>query len=943
MGYYEGNTTVTIRLTTNDNKKINIPLITDEFRSVKFDVMENSDIADCFRKIKTINDFAALVSDIYGKGYDNDFLAGLKSKNLTIDDFKTIKIEEKIESEYGETICCDITLDLSENSVEIAKTWDSEENYASEFDVIYLKGFDSPLDKEVIEKYNLVGKNAPTEKGKIGDDVYYFYCESSGLVIIYGTGEMWCLVEDWKAYGYFDEYKINEVIIDSGVTSICCNLIYDSVDFIRSVTISGTVKTIENAALDNYIIKKIVAPKGSEAEKYAKDNKIPFEALSSEAIAEKEKKSTAKAKVKKEEEKEKLVRVMIRKIGECTTKPVIKNKNFVLTFLSSEQEEKITSYITQKGGFVRSSTVLDTDYIIIADGNWNGESAKSKRALELNTTRGKNIKALTETDFWRFMGKDEYDEDEYDEDEYDEDVYDEDEYDEDEYDEDYSLNADVEDEDDDDEYITVAEAIEKISAIEADLKALAAEADAMAKEAEKREKEEKKKAQANKPKKKIKKTDFYIEDGELRAYHGNAEVVVIPDGVRVIAEYGLSEAEFVTEIIISESVEIIRDEAFVGTSITSIEIPASVKEIGEGVFNFCELLENISVSENSENYCSVKGALYTKDKKKLIAFPEVITQEKQETPSFVTEIGGFAFGRVNNIKELTITDNVVNLSENSFSNINSLEKVVFGKNVKSVPENAFNRDWKLEKVVLNDGLEFIGKEAFAFCDIKEITIPGTVETIGEKAFENNRPLEKVVVNEGVKSIGARCFAACGKLEEVYLPKSLEKIRANAFQSTRSLKSIYIPEDSPAIESVRKLAEKAGIAVMTTSTVLNNSTVKSTQKSSISTVNGSASPEQLQSEIDNLGKEIASLEGSKKKAVGAKFGRVLAIIFIILGVVFALLGEAFFGVFEIIVSILMLIGTSSSIGDAKEHNKKIDGEIQKKRAKLNELQKQNGGK
>lgn len=758
MGYYEGNTTVTIRLTTNDNKKINIPLITDEFRSVKFDVMENSDIADCFRKIKTINDFAALVSDIYGKGYDNDFLAGLKSKNLTIDDFKTIKIEEKIESEYGETICCDITLDLSENSVEIAKTWDSEENYASEFDVIYLKGFDSPLDKEVIEKYNLVGKNAPTEKGKIGDDVYYFYCESSGLVIIYGTGEMWCLVEDWKAYGYFDEYKINEVIIDSGVTSICCNLIYDSVDFIRSVTISGTVKTIENAALDNYIIKKIVAPKGSEAEKYAKDNKIPFEALSSEAIAEKEKKSTAKAK-----------------------------------------------------------------------------------------------------------------------------------------------------------------------------------------EAEKREKEEKKKTQANKPKKKIKKTDFYIEDGELRAYHGNAEVVVIPDGVRVIAEYGLSEAEFVTEIIISESVEIIRDEAFVGTSITSIEIPASVKEIGEGVFNFCELLENISVSENSENYCSVKGALYTKDKKKLIAFPEVITQEKQETPSFVTEIGGFAFGRVNNIKELTITDNVVNLSEKSFSNINSLEKVVFGKNVKSVPENAFNRDWKLEKVVLNDGLEFIGKEAFAFCDIKEITIPGTVETIGEKAFENNRPLEKVVINEGVKSIGARCFAACGKLEEVYLPKSLEKIRANAFQSTRSLKTIYIPEDSPAIESVRKLAEKAGIAVMTTSIVSNNSTVKSTQKSSISTVNGSASPEQLQSEIDNLGKEIASLEGSKKKAIGAKFGRVLAIIFIMLGVVFALLGEAFFGVFEIIVSILMLIGTSSSIGDAKEHNKKIDGEIQKKRAKLNELQKQNGGK
>ena len=64
-----------------------------------------------------------------------------------------------------------------------------------------------------------------------------------------------------------------------------------------------------------------------------------------------------------------------------------------------EELELMEAYITQNGGAVRSSTVLNTDYLIIGDKSY-GDTVKAKRALELNKNRGKNIKAMQERDFW---------------------------------------------------------------------------------------------------------------------------------------------------------------------------------------------------------------------------------------------------------------------------------------------------------------------------------------------------------------------------------------------------------------------------------------------------------------------------------------------------------------------------------------------------------------
>ncbi len=79
----------------------------------------------------------------------------------------------------------------------------------------------------------------------------------------------------------------------------------------------------------------------------------------------------------------------------------MKGKNFVLTGLGMNFEKDdsyVSELITKSGGVIRSSTVLDTDYLIY-DTEHGVETTKYKRAIELNQKKGKNIQFLTVQQF----------------------------------------------------------------------------------------------------------------------------------------------------------------------------------------------------------------------------------------------------------------------------------------------------------------------------------------------------------------------------------------------------------------------------------------------------------------------------------------------------------------------------------------------------------------
>jgi len=136
-----------------------------------------------------------------------------------------------------------------------------------------------------------------------------------------------------------------------------------------------------------------------------------------------------------------------------------------------------------------------------------------------------------------------------------------------------------------------------------------------------------------------------------------------------------------TEVVIPEGVKVIKRYAFgVGTA-TMAYIPASVEEIQAAAFGYNEDLDNsfldFIVDEDNENYCSYEHALYTKDKKTLVAYPGGRTDTEVIIPEGVTRLACEAFWHVDHIGSL----------------------------------------------VLPDSLEVIDNYAFEQCEISEITIP----------------------------------------------------------------------------------------------------------------------------------------------------------------------------------------------------------------------------
>ena len=85
-----------------------------------------------------------------------------------------------------------------------------------------------------------------------------------------------------------------------------------------------------------------------------------------------------------------------REISAVPESIVFQGKNFVHT--SCSNEAMIDAFVCSRGGTVRSSTVQNTDYLVIGN-EIDHPTTKIRRAKELNAS-GKSIVAMTECEFW---------------------------------------------------------------------------------------------------------------------------------------------------------------------------------------------------------------------------------------------------------------------------------------------------------------------------------------------------------------------------------------------------------------------------------------------------------------------------------------------------------------------------------------------------------------
>ena len=248
-------------------------------------------------------------------------------------------------------------------------------------------------------------------------------------------------------------------------------------------------------------------------------------------------------------------------------------------------------------------------------------------------------------------------------------------------------------------------------------------------------------------------------------------------------------------------------------SITSITIPAGVKEIGT-----LQCVAPIWVDENNPYLISdSKGVVYSKDMKTLFGVPASLTGvytipggvQTIETRAFatcenltqiilpesVTVIEAGAFAWCTKLESVNIPTGVQSLGGMGgylFKDCSSLKSITIPYGVTEIPDSTFQGCTALEIAELPDTITKICFEAFECCTSLKTVNLSYVTTIEEMAFDGCTNLDNITLAEGLLVINDSVFRGCSSLSSIQIPSTVTEIGFHAFWNCTGLLEINIP-------------------------------------------------------------------------------------------------------------------------------------------------------
>ena len=335
----------------------------------------------------------------------------------------------------------------------------------------------------------------------------------------------------------------------------------------------------------------------------------------------------------------------------------------------------------------------------------------------------------------------------------------------------------------------------------------------------------------------------------------------IPDSVTYIECDAFRLCENLTCITIPNSVTEIGGEAFLGcTNLICATIPDSVTDIGYDIFECCRSLISVTIPNNvtsieyfafprhnslkefivhddNENFSTIDGVLFNKDKTSLIRYPT----KKGDTyiiPNSVTSIESHAFDMCS-LDSITIPNSVTDIWEKAFNDCFLLCEL---HNNSPVPQAISNSVFRLHRpgycrLYVPEGSYDAYKNAKGWSDFIRIIDPYiiritihvetegtlilpelTVESDNSKIVEltitgnlNDKDIEKIrnmaiytysnnpieldlsdanIVNNTIEGYA---FMDCKSLTNITIPDSVTSIEYGAFKGCTSLTKITIPD------------------------------------------------------------------------------------------------------------------------------------------------------
>lgn len=308
--------------------------------------------------------------------------------------------------------------------------------------------------------------------------------------------------------------------------------------------------------------------------------------------------------------------------------------------------------------------------------------------------------------------------------------------------------------------------------------------------------------------------------------------IVIPKTVKTIGDYAFASCRNLVSVTLSEGLETIGVQAFDGTAITSVVIPATVTKLEKSSFPYQKYnygqsdvgkFERFEVAEGNKAYASHDGILYDVAKQTVVSIPPYIKGDVSlptslvefnyseeifspnltslTIPRGVRAINRFPTGE-NFVRYIVNSSNqyyrayddgiLYSLSNGALTSIVHAPMGISGavsiaEGITDIKSYTFSQRAKITAVTLHDGVTTISAGAFKDCAALSAINLDKVSYIGSEAFSGCSSLTEITINNGSVIRGA--FTNCTGLTTLYY--DAEELVANVFDGCTNLTNITL--------------------------------------------------------------------------------------------------------------------------------------------------------
>lgn len=283
------------------------------------------------------------------------------------------------------------------------------------------------------------------------------------------------------------------------------------------------------------------------------------------------------------------------------------------------------------------------------------------------------------------------------------------------------------------------------------------------------------------------------------------------------------------DVVIPEGVTTLGASAFENAMITSIDLPASFRIIGNYALGETTALTSIAVNSNNDTYSSADGILFDKTFATLVIYPAGKNVPSYSIPAGVTSIGDEAFNETK-LTSIIIPASVTSIGVAAFAAANSLTSIIIPASVTSIGEAAFSWTAQLDYIYFLGNAPVVGSSLFYQSNVTKVYVkatalesfsnqdppiwnlipvevdaydPATGDGVircsisGAFTISNNVLTERqqnvcagaAIVPAGVTRIDHSVFERSALLESITIPASVTFIGDYAFEATTSLTTV----------------------------------------------------------------------------------------------------------------------------------------------------------